>query len=63
MKEYSNKTKSQKHYKTYSKFYMYYSKYGPNLGVLVNRETRNEKQRNGKKIFIKGGDDTSFIVN
>ena len=24
---------------------------------------RNEKQRNGKKIFIKGGDNTSFIVN
>ena len=24
---------------------------------------RNEKQRNGKKIFIKGEDNTSFIVN
>ena len=24
---------------------------------------RNEKQRNGIKIFIKGGDNTSFIVS
>ena len=28
-----------------------------------NGVMRNEKQRNGKKIFIKGRDNTSFIVN
>ena len=28
-----------------------------------NGVMRNEKQRNGKKIFIKGGDNTSFIMN
>ena len=31
--------------------------------VLVNSVMRNEKQHNGIKIFIKGGDNTSFIVN
>ena len=28
-----------------------------------NGVMRNEKQRNGKKNFIKGEDNTSFIVN
>ena len=28
-----------------------------------NGVMRNEKQRNGMKIFVKGGDNTSFIVH
>ena len=35
------------------------------MGVSKQRNgvMRNEKQRNGMKTFIKGGDNTSFIVN
>ena len=35
------------------------------MGVSKQRNgvMHNEKQRNGIKIFIKSGDNTSFIVN
>ena len=43
------------------KFLMYYWARG--VSKQRNGVMRNEKQRNGIKIFFTGGDNTSFIVN